>query len=162
MVCTVAAHQRVSLCWWYWYIGEETPKHLEDRMGTWINLSNSIFIDWSLKAAVLASVLFYVLVGSHVAPNDTIGWGTISDKVKEDLETYSALRVTLVFCRTSCRKTGISTAVKFSGSAFFFVFPGKWSLWATMNAKSIKSEVFRSFLLKNTNNVRKKVKKLTF
>lgn len=132
----VADHHYVAVCCWSLYIEERKIE------------TNSIFIGWSVKAAVLASVLVYVLVGSHVSLNDTMGWGSISDKVEEHPDTSRALRVPVDFCRKS---RNFSRCVVFCNCSFFCKMSITWATTSNNERKVNKIRNLQIFLLrKNT------------
>lgn len=118
-------------------------------------------MDWSVKAAALASVLVYVLVGSHVSLNDTIGWENISDKVKEDLETSSALRVPVFFfAGLQAEKWDF---LELPNSSFFYKMRITWATTSNNERKINRIKNLRIFLpWKYKFNARNKVRKCTF
>lgn len=131
----------LSLHSWSLHIEERRNKHLEDRIGKQRNLANSIFIDWSVKAATLASVLVYVPVGSHVSLNDTTGWRRISDKLKLPVPGENSGFAAGLHAKTM----RISLDVTFSADAFFFGFSEKmWITWASTSQDERKINEIRN------------------
>lgn len=86
-ILLVADYHCVSFCSWSLHIEERKNKHLKDRIWKQTNLANSIFTDWSVMAAMFASMLVYVPTCPLMTPLDE---EVFQIKWTEDLETANA------------------------------------------------------------------------